>query len=374
MLALLGFGGGSAFGCMVLCVGLLLIVSVPNPIALALATIAAIVPAVTYSLLVLLLDRFESEPWYTLLGAFLWGAVVAVVLSVIFQLITGSVIFVAWGEETANLFGLVIGAPLFEESTKGAALLVLLLAFRHEVDNMLDGIIYGALVGLGFAMTENILYFGSFFLEGGVAGLVVGFFIRAGIGGFSHALFTACTGAGIGWARSQYGRGNWRFVAPFAGLALAMLLHGAWNGSAAIATYMEIGAGGALVLLGFLFFGLVIPPFITVLVIAYFSWRRQLAILRTQLEEEVRQGTILQDEYAMLTNPGRRRRAHWNMLLSRGIRGWHRQHRFSRLTSQLAFQRHHASQGETRPSGFRSRSDAELRAAIAEARAELLSA
>lgn len=374
LLALAIFGGLVVFGCMALCVGFLLVASVPNPVALTLATIAAIVPAVIYSLMVLLLDRFESEPWYTLIGAFLWGAVVAVVFTVIFGLIAGSFVLVTWGEEAANLFGLVIGAPVFEETAKGAALLVLLLAFRHEFDNMLDGIIYGALVGLGFAMTENILYFGSFYLEGGPAGLIIGFFIRAGIGGFSHALFTACTGAGIGWARSRYGRGGWRFVAPFAGLAMAMILHAAWNGSAAIASYMEIGAGGALVLLAVLFFGLVVPPFIAVLVIAFMSWRRQLAILRTQLEEEVRQGTITPNEYVMLTNPGQRRRTHWNALFSRGLRSWIRQHRFSRLTSQLAFQRYHAEQGETEPSGLGKRSDAELRAAIAEARTQLQAA
>ncbi|MEZ4568885.1 MAG: PrsW family intramembrane metalloprotease [Thermomicrobiales bacterium] len=348
--------------------------SVPNPVALAIASFAAIVPATVYSFMVLLLDRFESEPWYTLLGAFIWGAVVAVVFSVIFGSIAGGIVIVAWGEEAANLFGLVIGAPLFEESTKGAALLVLLLAFRHELDSMLDGIIYGALVGLGFAMTENILYFGSFFLDGGLAGLIVGFFIRAGIGGFSHAIFTACTGAGIGWARSQYGKGAWRFVVPFAGLGLAMFLHGSWNGSAVIGGYLDASPGALLLMIGFLFFGLVVPPFITILIIAYLSWKRQLQILRVQLADEVNQGTITAEEYTMLTDPGLRRRKHWGTLFSRGVRRWLQQHRFSRLTSQLALQKHHASQGELEPRGLMKRSDAELRADIASARTALLAA
>ncbi len=369
-----GFGGLSFFGCLVLCVALLLVASVPNPVALALATLAAIIPAAGNSSLVLLLDRFESEPWYTLLGAFLWGAVVAVVFSVIFGLFFGGVVLVAYGEEAANVFGLVVGAPVFEELTKGAALFVLLLAFRHEVDSMLDGIIYGALVGLGFAMTENILYFGTFFLEGGLPGLIVGFVIRAGLGGFAHALFTACTGAGIGWARSQYGTGAWRYLAPIGGLALAMLLHAAWNGTSVVADYFNFGVGGILLTLAFLFLGLIVPPFLIVLWIAFVSWRQQLGILRIQLVDEVRAGTLTPDEYATLTNPGLRRRATWNALFRRGIRGWTRQHRFARLTSQLAFQKHHAEQGETQPSGFRKRSDAELRVAISNARAELLAA
>lgn len=368
------FGGASLFGCLTLCVVLLLVASIPNPVALGLATAAAVIPAAVYSSLVLLLDRFESEPWYTLLGAFLWGAIVAVVSSVILNLFFGGVVLVAYGEEAANVFSLVVGAPVFEETAKGAALLVLLLAFRHELDNMLDGIIYGALVGLGFAMTENILYFGSFILEDGLAGLIIGFFIRAGVGGLAHAIFTACTGAGIGWARSQYGQGNWRFLAPLGGLALAMLLHAAWNGSAVIADALNVGVGGALLMLAFLFFGLIVPPFLAILVIAYRSWRRQLEILRTQLADEVRAGTLTPDEYVTLTNPGARRRAHWNALVSHGVRGWARLHRFARLTSQLAFQKHHAAHGEPEPSGFRNRSDDELRAAISAARADLLAA
>ena len=375
MLVIAGaFGGASLFGCLTLCVVLLLVASIPNPVALGLATAAAVIPAAVYSSLVLLLDRFESEPWYTLLGAFLWGAIVAVVFSVILNLFFGDVVLVAYGEEAANVFSLVVGAPVFEETAKGAALLVLLLAFRHELDNMLDGIIYGALVGLGFAMTENILYFGSFILEDGLAGLIIGFFIRAEVGGLAHAIFTACTGAGIGWARSQYGQGNWRFLAPLGGLALAMLLHAAWNGSAVIADALNVGVGGALLMLAFLFFGLIVPPFLAILVIAYRSWRRQLEILRTQLADEVRAGTLTPDEYVTLTNPGARRRAHWNALVSHGVRGWARLHRFARLTSQLAFQKHHATHGEPEPSGFRNRSDDELRAAIAAARADLLAA
>src|SRR5690606_42114773 len=115
-------------------------------------------------------------------------------------------------------------------------------------------------------MTENILYFGSFILEDGLAGLIIGFFIRAGVGGLAHAIFTACTGAGIGWARSQYGQGNWRFLAPLVGLALAMLLHAAWNGSEVIADALKVGGGRALLMLVYLFLGLLVPALLPILV------------------------------------------------------------------------------------------------------------
>jgi hypothetical protein len=57
--------------------------------------------------------------------------------------------------------------------------------------------------------------------------------------------------------------------------------------------------------------------------------------------------------------------------MASGPRGWVRQHRFTRLTSQLAFQKHHAAHGEAEPSGFRKRSNDALRLEISAARASL---
>src|SRR5215218_9437783 len=54
------------------CVVLLIIGSVPNPLALALSAGAAVLPALVYALLILAIDRFEREPWRALLAAFAW--------------------------------------------------------------------------------------------------------------------------------------------------------------------------------------------------------------------------------------------------------------------------------------------------------------
>ena len=53
---------------------------------------------------------------------------------------------------------LAVVAPVTEEATKGAFLLLLLWWRRHELDGVLDGIVYAGMVGIGFAFTENILY------------------------------------------------------------------------------------------------------------------------------------------------------------------------------------------------------------------------
>lgn len=366
-----GCGVAGLFACPAACFALLLFATLPNPVALALVVTAAIVPAVFYGLLFLLLDRFEAEPWYTLLGAFLWGALVATFFSLVLNSVTGEVVFMAWGEGASNTIVPLLVAPVVEETMKGMALVILLLAFRHELDSILDGIIYGGLIGLGFAMTENMVYFAAFLVEEGIGGLIVGFFFRAGIGGLAHAIFTAVTGAAIAWSRTRYGRGRLRFVVPVLGLVGAMALHGTWNAMAVLAA--ELGVGGALlVIIGFLL--IIVSGLTAILAAAFVSWGRQLNIIREQLAAEVQLGTITMDEYTMLTHPHRRRRAYWRALSAGGPQAWLRMRRFAQLTSQLAFQKFHAEHGERQPLGFRRRSNNELRADIEGARRRLVAA
>jgi protease PrsW len=123
----------------------------------------------------------------------------------------------------------VIGAPLVEKSFKGIAVLAVLNFARDEIDSTLDGLIYGALVGVGFAMTENIHYFGQTYLEGGLGEFGTLVVSRAVLGGFGHPAYAAITGAAVGWSRGRYGRGIARVVVPILGWALAVL-HVTWNG------------------------------------------------------------------------------------------------------------------------------------------------
>ena len=82
----------------------------------------------------------------------------------------------------------------------------------------------------GFAMTENILYYGRA-LQGGVGGLTVVFIIRGMAAPFSHPLFTSMTGIGLGWAR-QSNNGFIKVTMPVLGFMLAILMHATWNGTA----------------------------------------------------------------------------------------------------------------------------------------------
>ena len=51
-----------------------------------------------------------------------------------------------------------VTGPFLEELSKGFVLFLLFLMLPNEFDGLLDGLIYGALVGIGFAMVENVKY------------------------------------------------------------------------------------------------------------------------------------------------------------------------------------------------------------------------
>src|SRR6266480_2904202 len=140
---------------------LLLIASETGPIQLIIGMICATLPVPIYIMLLLWIDRYESEPLWMLTTAFLWGAMVAVFIAIILNTINGAIVSAATNSaRIGQNFGAVISAPIVEESAKAFILLVLFFWKRDEFDGIVDGIVYAGMVGLGFAMTENILYYG----------------------------------------------------------------------------------------------------------------------------------------------------------------------------------------------------------------------
>src|SRR5206468_1085808 len=111
-------------------------------------------------------DRFEPEPPWTLAQTFAWGATVAVLISVCINTSAQAVAAGFMGEQAAALFGGVVSAPVVEELSKGIALLFLYLELKDEFDDVVDGVVYATMVGLGFAMVENIQYYGTAIQEG----------------------------------------------------------------------------------------------------------------------------------------------------------------------------------------------------------------
>ncbi|HEV8274662.1 MAG TPA: PrsW family intramembrane metalloprotease [Streptosporangiaceae bacterium] len=200
--------------------------AVPFLIALPLA----LLPVPLLIALVLLLDRLEPEPRSNLVLCFAWGAGIAALLAAIIN--TAGLLFITQpelGKSNGEFISATFGAPLVEETLKGMILFWLLWRRRQEFDGPTDGIMYAAVVGLGFAMMENIGYYISALVRpqvGGAELLGFTFVFRGLLSPFAHPAFTAMTGIGVAYA-ATHRRGGW---AVGAGLLGAVTLHGLWNG------------------------------------------------------------------------------------------------------------------------------------------------
>jgi protease PrsW len=243
------------------------------------ALIATLLAAVSFPVMILIcfwLDRYEPEPARYRLAALGWGAVAAVAFSFVGE----QLVFGLSG--TNEFVNVAVAAPVVEELGKGL-FLVAVVIFRHaELNGPLDGIIYGALVGIGFAFVEDIVYYLES-LESGQLGVT--FFLRGIMGPFAHPLFTAATGLAIGIAVSIR-RPGVRILAPILGFLAAVVLHGIWNGS----TFW--GGNGFLVAYSAIF----LPLLVVILAVAVWARSREGKMLTTALRQVAQLGWIRPEE------------------------------------------------------------------------------
>ena len=237
------------------------------------AGLTAFVPAAIYLGMFLWLDRYDPEPFRTLAFAFAWGAIVAILVSSVFN--------VVFQQTFGDFLTGVISAPLIEEGSKGAGVLLIAVLFKRDFDSVLDGIVYAGVVALGFATMENVDYYGDSLVQGGTENLAGTFVMRGILSPFSHVLFTCMTGIGCGIARETYNL-KLKYAAPLVGYAAAMLLHALWN------TLASFSAG--IFWMGYLI--LEVPLFICFVCFIAFMVKREARILRQTLSPEVERGLI----------------------------------------------------------------------------------
>ncbi|MGZ8736222.1 MAG: PrsW family intramembrane metalloprotease [Nocardioides sp.] len=272
------------------------------PGALVIGVLLAALPVGPVIAAFLWLDRYEPEPLRLLGAAFGWGALVATAGALILQSLDQYVL-----GTPENWSGAIV-APITEEAAKGLFILLLLWMRRHEIDGVLDGIVYAGMVGVGFAFTENILYLGGAYMGGddlgpGGFGSAVGVFVVRGIfSPFAHPLFTAFIGVGVGYAVVSRS-GAARFLAPLAGYLLAVTAHAIWNGTAFF-------GGGQYFVLTYLV--LMVPAFLLLVGFATWARRREGVMLTRALTDAAGRGFLTHAEVPWLVRlPARRAsRAH----------------------------------------------------------------
>jgi len=277
--------------------------------ALIIGLVAAILPVPALVACFLWLDRYEPEPAKYLVFCFAWGAFPSTLTAL--GVNTGAaVLFERWGIPDALVAVLV--APFIEELSKALGPFLLLWRRRREWSGITDGIVYCGLSAIGFAMVENILYLGGHGYASGAdqygpatgAQMVFALFIgRILLFGFAHPLFTSMTGVGLGIA-ARTGDRHIRWIAPLAGLLLAMILHGSWN---LIPTLAQATGENLILLYGFI--GVMVPVFFGMVGFAVWlrSWEGRLT--ERTLPEYVRAGWLSPPEVAALGSLGRRHSA-----------------------------------------------------------------
>lgn len=199
--------------------------------------------------LIVLADRWDPQPVPLLLVAILWGAAIATSIAYVLNTLLSEIAYAVTGSgEAAEFIGGTFVAPFIEESAKGAGLVLLLLIARRTFNGPLDGLLYGALIGGGFAFVENIGYYLNLFDEGGtVSDSLFLVAVRGVIGIFGHSIYTSLTGIIMGLVVRRSGTIPAVlvfFVATWPG----MFLHACWNGGSSLLG-SAIGLMGLLLML-----------------------------------------------------------------------------------------------------------------------------
>ncbi|MDZ8201780.1 PrsW family glutamic-type intramembrane protease [Microbacterium sp. SSW1-59] len=270
-----------------------------GPAASLIGMILALVPLAVVLMAVRLIDRWEPEPVGLVVAALAWGAFVAIGMTLGFDLL----LLWAFGPDSAfvaDVVSPVLQAPIVEEIAKGLGVYIIFLSARRAFDGPVDGIVYGALVGAGFAFTENIQYFALSFIEGGAADTTATFFVRGILSPFAHVMFTSVTGFALGLAARRGARAGSALGPWLLGMAGAIVLHAFWNGSAVFGDFFA------------LYLTLQVPLFV-LFILGLIALRREEARLtRTRLAEYAEAGWFTEQEVDMLaTGRGRKAALDW---------------------------------------------------------------
>jgi RsiW-degrading membrane proteinase PrsW (M82 family) len=194
--------------------------------------------ALPFVALIVLLDLHEPEPPSLLAAAAGWGALVAVPIAYVANTSLDSILTKRIDDEVAARWYPALSGPWTEELLKGLGLVVLVSLAARQLTTVLDGMVYGAFIGLGFQVAENLIataqavrtpHAGT-----GESVVVQALLVRGlGLGMWSHAAWTALVGAGVAFVlirrRAATGSSLVSWLVLGGSLVAATSLHFVWN-------------------------------------------------------------------------------------------------------------------------------------------------
>jgi RsiW-degrading membrane proteinase PrsW (M82 family) len=217
-------------------------------ISAAILIAVAFVPSIVYLVWIRNAERFSREPLGRLLKVFVYGAVLSVLIAIVFELLLMGLFdrnlervyqFLGENPSLEILVLACVVAPLVEEASKGLSA----GRARSAMTELENGIVYGAAAGLGFAATENLMYESMAYFSDGAQAWMATAVLRSFSSALLHA--TASSLLGLGIARSVMGLGSW-----FPYYLGAVGIHAAFNFAASFGTLYEDRLGEGAYIIG----------------------------------------------------------------------------------------------------------------------------
>lgn len=185
--------------------------------------ITAFLPPILYAVWIRNTEQYHREKWKAIAIAFLWGATIAIIAALILEIVLDAQVNISFQQGSLlQIIATILIAPFAEELVKPLALRT--KTVKKELVELEDGLIYGAVAGLGFSATENLFY-GVSFLQEGLFYFFVLMTIRSIGGCLLHASATAITGYGYGKTLLKH-TSKLRILPYF---AIAMIMHAGYN-------------------------------------------------------------------------------------------------------------------------------------------------
>lgn len=291
------------------------------PAAWVVSLLLLIVTAVPAGLIIYRFDQFEPEPVPLVIMALIWGGVIALIFSAYTNTYFLTLLQAHLSPGTYQAWGAAIVAPIDEEFYKAAGLVVLFLIAKHEFDGVMDGLVYGAMIGLGFQVMEDVQYFLQAASSSGgqqVGAVARAYVVRVLLAGlYSHTLFTGMMGFGFADFVTHTASRRLRRWGVFVMMAVvAWAAHFLWNspllgslaGDTTLSFFLSVVVKG-VPFLGFL------------IILAVFARRRERQVFDALIAVEVGGEVVTETEFKTLERGSRRRAALRHMRRAHGPAG-----------------------------------------------------
>jgi RsiW-degrading membrane proteinase PrsW (M82 family) len=244
-----------------------------------------------YSALFVAVDRRRPQRLLAWGLAVFWGGSAACGISLFLNEWASAHMAVMWwapGYDSARVA--VFVAPFVEEAAKATILFGLAFVDRGRIVSRVSGVALAGLSAVGFAFTENILYYAQYLTA---AQREIGYgngrdwvmtnlvWERGVFSSFGHPLFTAMTGLGLAIGLRSRSK-LVRVLAPLAGYLAAALCHMSFNSLATVAADIyEV-----------LYYGVLLPALFIVILVTLAALRRQRGLIAARLTDYVMMGWL----------------------------------------------------------------------------------